>query len=95
MSDSTAKDQTNGASEKAGTVLGGSVIVAGTAIGAGMFSLPIAMSGIWFGYSIALMIFVWFCMYALLCIYWRLTTISTGASLYYRRRHHRHFGSSD
>lgn len=64
MSESTTTDQTNGAREKAGTILGGSVIVAGTAIGAGMFSLPVAMSGIWFGYSIALMIFVWFCMYS-------------------------------
>ena len=65
MSESTAiEDQTNSSGEKAGTILGGSVIVAGTAIGAGMFSLPVAMSGIWFGYSVALMIFVWFCMYS-------------------------------
>ncbi len=29
------------------------MIIAGTAVGAGMFSLPIAMSGIWFGWSVA------------------------------------------
>lgn len=27
------------------------MIIAGTAVGAGMFSLPIAMSGIWFGWA--------------------------------------------
>ena len=49
---------------KQGSVLGGTVIVAGTAIGAGMFSLPVATSGLWFGYSLLLMLFVWYCMYS-------------------------------
>lgn len=49
---------------KQGSVLGGTVIVAGTAIGAGMFSLPVASSGLWFGYSLLLMLFVWYCMYS-------------------------------
>lgn len=40
------------------------MIVAGTAIGAGMFSLPVATSGMWFGYSIVLMLFTWYCMYS-------------------------------
>ena len=40
------------------------MIVAGTAIGAGMFSLPVATSGMWFGYSVALMLFTWYCMYS-------------------------------
>nr|MDT0253496.1 aromatic amino acid transporter [Endozoicomonas sp.] len=40
------------------------VIVAGTAIGAGMFSLPVATSGLWFGYSMLLMVFTWYCMYS-------------------------------
>ncbi len=51
-------------SEPEGSVLGGVVIVAGTAIGAGMFSLPIATSGMWFGYSLILMLLVWYCMYS-------------------------------
>lgn len=52
------------AESKQGSVLGGTVIVAGTAIGAGMFSLPVATSGLWFGYSLLLMLFVWYCMYS-------------------------------
>lgn len=47
-----------------GTVLGGTAILAGTAIGAGMFSLPIATSGVWFGYSLLLMFVVWYFMYS-------------------------------
>ena len=47
-----------------GSVLGGVVIVAGTAIGAGMFSLPVATSGMWFGYSLIVMLLVWYCMYS-------------------------------
>ncbi|MGC3555697.1 aromatic amino acid transport family protein, partial [Pseudomonas aeruginosa] len=35
------------------SLLGGSMFIAGTAVGAGMFSLPNAMSGIWFGWSVA------------------------------------------
>ncbi|WP_252179169.1 aromatic amino acid transport family protein [Endozoicomonas sp. 4G] len=50
--------------EQEGSLLGGTVIVAGTAIGAGMFSLPVATSGMWFGYSIILMLLTWFCMYS-------------------------------
>ncbi|WP_062268699.1 aromatic amino acid transport family protein [Endozoicomonas arenosclerae] len=50
--------------EQEGSILGGTVIVAGTAIGAGMFSLPIATSGMWFGYSVALMLITWYCMYS-------------------------------
>ncbi|MBG4720318.1 tryptophan permease [Pseudomonas aeruginosa] len=44
------------------SLLGGSMIIAGTAVGAGMFSLPIAMSGIWFGWSVAVFLLTWFCM---------------------------------
>ncbi|MGB0359866.1 MAG: amino acid permease [Endozoicomonas sp.] len=49
---------------KEGSVLGSAVIVAGTAVGAGMFSLPVAASGLWFGYSMLFMIFCWYCMYS-------------------------------
>lgn len=43
-------------------LLPGIAIVAGTAIGAGMFSLPIVSSGMWFGWSLVLLVFTWFCM---------------------------------
>lgn len=52
------------AEARPGSVLGGMVIVAGTAIGAGMFSLPVATSGMWFGYSLLLMLIACFCMYS-------------------------------
>ena len=35
------------------SILGGIVIIAGTIIGAGMFSLPVVMSGAWFFWSLA------------------------------------------
>lgn len=44
------------------SVLGGIMIIAGTIIGAGMFSLPVVMSGAWFFWSLGALIFTWFCM---------------------------------
>ncbi|ERT14641.1 tryptophan permease [Photorhabdus temperata J3] len=38
------------------------MIIGGTIIGAGMFSLPVVMSGAWFYWSIAALVFTWFCM---------------------------------
>ena len=35
----------------------------GTSVGAGMFSLPIVSSGMWFNWSLLLLIFTWFCMF--------------------------------
>lgn len=40
----------------------GAVIIGGTILGAGMFSLPVVMSGAWVFWSIAILIFTWFCM---------------------------------
>ncbi|GAA4647742.1 tryptophan permease [Kistimonas scapharcae] len=45
-------------------VLGGALIVAGTGIGAGMFSLPVVSSGMWFSVSIAVLVLAWFCCYS-------------------------------
>ncbi|WP_422460922.1 amino acid permease [Endozoicomonas sp. ALB115] len=64
MSEAVITESSAGAAGKQGSVLGGTVIVAGTAIGAGMFSLPVATSGLWFGYSMLLMVFTWYCMYS-------------------------------
>ena len=38
------------------------MIIGGTIIGAGMFSLPVVMSGAWFFWSLLALIFTWFCM---------------------------------
>jgi len=38
------------------------MIIGGTIIGAGMFSLPVVMSGAWFFWSMAALVFTWFCM---------------------------------
>ena len=43
-------------------VLGGSTLVAGTAIGAGMLALPMASAGMWFFWSIGLMLLSWLVM---------------------------------
>ena len=43
-------------------VLGGTTLVAGTAIGAGMLALPMASAGMWFYWSTALMLVSWFIM---------------------------------
>ncbi|MDR0218055.1 MAG: tryptophan permease [Enterobacteriaceae bacterium] len=45
------------------SVLGGAMIIAGTAVGAGMFSIPIVTSGIWFTGSIILLVYTWLCNY--------------------------------
>ena len=43
--------------------LGGISIVAGSTVGAGMFALPIASAGMWFNWSIVVLLFSWFCLY--------------------------------
>ena len=45
------------------SLLPGIAIIAGTAVGAGMFSLPIVSSGMWFSWSLLLLAFTWFCMF--------------------------------
>lgn len=45
------------------TRFGGMMIIAGTAIGAGMLANPTATSGIWFLGSVLLLLYVWLCMY--------------------------------
>lgn len=44
------------------TVFGGAMIIAGTAIGAGMLANPTATAGVWFSWSIVIFIYTWFCM---------------------------------
>lgn len=49
--------------KKPTSMLSGIMITAGSAVGAGMFSLPTISSGMWFGWSIVCMLLSWFCMY--------------------------------
>ena len=49
--------------KKFSSVPGGSMLVAGTAIGAGMLGLPIISAGMWFFWSTALLVISWYCMY--------------------------------
>lgn len=44
------------------SLLGGSMIIAGTAIGAGMLANPTATSGVWFLGSVAVLLYVWLAM---------------------------------
>jgi len=44
------------------SILGGAMIIAGTAVGAGMFSIPVVTAGVWFSGSVALLLYTWGCM---------------------------------
>ena len=44
--------------------LGGSFIITGTCIGAGMFSLPVLTSNMWFGWAVLFLCISWYCMYS-------------------------------
>ncbi|WP_168403070.1 tryptophan permease [Erwinia amylovora] len=44
------------------STLWGTLIIGGTIIGAGMFSLPVVMSGAWFLWSSMMLLVTWFCM---------------------------------
>lgn len=48
---------------KSPSVLGGAMIAAGTMIGAGMLSLPIASAGMWFGWTVVIMLITVLFMY--------------------------------
>lgn len=49
--------------KQAPTRFGGTMIIAGTAIGAGMLANPTATSGVWFLGSVLVLLYVWLCMY--------------------------------
>lgn len=46
------------------SVFGGAMIIAGTAIGAGMLANPTATAGVWFSWSLLVFAYTWLCMYA-------------------------------
>jgi len=47
---------------KSKSLIGGAMIIAGTTVGAGMFSLPVVGAGMWFSYSMIMLVGIWFCM---------------------------------
>jgi len=47
---------------KSKSLIGGAMIIAGTTVGAGMFSLPVVGAGMWFSYSMMMLVGIWFCM---------------------------------
>lgn len=53
----------NDTTQKPPSLIIGISIIAGTSVGAGMFSLPIASAGMWFSWSLLLLVFTWFCMF--------------------------------
>ena len=44
------------------SILGGTMIIAGTMIGGGMIAIPIATAGVWFYRALLILIYSWFCM---------------------------------
>lgn len=48
--------------QKSPSLIGGAMIIAGTAIGAGMLANPTSTAGVWFIGSILALIYTWFCM---------------------------------
>lgn len=56
------KKMTQPSQEKRPSLLGGTMIIAGTLIGGGMIAIPIATSGLWFYRSLVILIYSWFCM---------------------------------
>ncbi len=48
--------------QKSPSLLGGAMIIAGTAIGAGMLANPTSTAGVWFIGSILALVYTWFCM---------------------------------
>lgn len=53
---------TNMTEKKLPSLLGGAMIIAGTAIGAGMLANPTSTAGIWFVGSVGVLLYTWFCM---------------------------------
>ncbi|GLS83527.1 tryptophan permease [Paraferrimonas haliotis] len=54
-----AKHLNAGQSTNQPSLLGGAMIIAGTTVGAGMFSLPVVSAGMWFGYSSLMLLVMW------------------------------------
>ncbi len=49
---------------KLSAIFGSAFIIGGTAVGAGMFSMPVTSSGMWFVPTLLMLVVVWYCMYS-------------------------------
>lgn len=58
-SNSSLAPSTSLRSLSTGFPLGGAMIIAGTAIGAGMFSIPVVSAGMWYEWSLLVMVLTW------------------------------------
>ncbi len=47
---------------KAPSLVGGAMIIAGTAVGAGMFAIPVVSAGMWSIWATFALVLTWFCM---------------------------------
>ena len=59
-----SKNHALSSKNKTPSLLEGTMIIGGTIVGAGLFSLPVIMSGAWFGWSMVALLLTWFCMYS-------------------------------
>lgn len=64
MSEVLGKELMTSAQDKEISCLGGVFIITGTSIGAGMFSLPVLTSNMWFGWAVLFLAVSWYCMYS-------------------------------
>ena len=62
MSEAVITTTATDSSRSLSKMMGAALIVAGTTIGAGMFSLPVISSGMWFSWSLVMLVTVCFCM---------------------------------
>ena len=62
MSEAVITTAGTGTHRRTSKITGAALIVAGTTIGAGMFSLPVVSSGMWFGWSLITLMVACFCM---------------------------------
>ncbi|AGH80857.1 aromatic amino acid transporter [Psychromonas sp. CNPT3] len=64
MSEVLTEELTTSTQDKEISSLGGIFIITGTSIGAGMFSLPVLTSNMWFGWAVLFLVVSWYCMYS-------------------------------
>ncbi|WP_330927219.1 amino acid permease [Candidatus Sororendozoicomonas aggregata] len=64
MSETVAAPPAEQGKAKLSAIFGSAFIIGGTAVGAGMFSIPVASSGMWFVPTLIMLAVVWYCMYS-------------------------------
>lgn len=64
MSEIMANEMISSNPDAQPSALGGTFIITGTCIGAGMFSLPVLTANMWFGWALLFLCLSWYCMYS-------------------------------